>query len=142
MFKKVLMCVLLLSVFNLPAFAEEASEEGASETSAQTDYQYFLIEPDIITNYIKPGKRIGYVRITIELLVKSKGDYALLETHEPLIRDKVITIFGEQSEEKVKSISDRDTIRTRCLDEINDVLVSVTGEKPVQDLHFTKYLYQ
>ncbi len=140
MFKKALLCVLCFSLFAPTVFADEEASEG--EAVVANDYQYFLIEPDIITNYIKPGKRIGYVRLTIELLVMSKSDYALLETHEPLLRDKIITIFGEQNETKVKSIAERDSIRTRCLDEINALLFTETGEKPLKDLHFTKYLYQ
>ena len=134
MFKKVLFCLLCFSLFSSTLFAE-------TETEVVEDYQYFLIEPDIITNYIKPGKRIGFVRITVELMVKSKANYATLETHEPLIRDKIITVFGQQNEKKVKSITERDEIRQRCLDEVNELLFAETGKKPVE-LIFTKYLYQ
>ena len=137
MFKKVLCCVLCFSLFSPFIFADE---EVSGEV--EDDYQYYLIEPDIITNYIKPGKRVGFVRITVELMVKSKSNYALLENHDPLIRDKIITVFGEQNEKRVKSVLDRDGIRQRCLDEINELLFVETGKKPIEDLLFTKYLYQ
>lgn len=138
MFKKVLLCVFyftLLSPLNI-AFSEE---EAAEET---IDYQYFELEPDIITNYIKPGKRIGYVRVSIDLMVKSSSDHEKVEAHAPLIRDRIITILGEQNESAIKSFAERDVIRSRCLEEVNEALFEVTGKKPVQDLHFTKYLYQ
>ncbi|MFT6987358.1 MAG: flagellar FliL protein [Psychromonas sp.] len=137
MFKKALFCVLCFSLFSTTLFADEEVTEEIKD-----DYQYFLIEPDIITNYIKPGKRIGFVRVTVELMVISKANYAVLENHEPLIRDKIITIFGEQNEDMVKSVTDRDNIRQRCLVEINDLLYAETGTKPVEALLFTKYLYQ
>ncbi|MCG6202119.1 flagellar basal body-associated FliL family protein [Psychromonas antarctica] len=137
MLKKALFCVLCLSLFSSTLFAEEASSEDN-----QNGYQYFLLEPDIITNYIKPGKRIGFIRVTVELMVKTKGNYTLLEKNEPLIRDKIITVFGEQNEEIVKSVTERDSIRQRCLKEINDLLYAQTGKNPVEDLLFTKYLYQ
>lgn len=141
MFKKALLCVICFSLFSPVLFAEEeVSEEAAEE--AQNDYQYYLIEPDIITNYIKPGKRIGFVRITVELMVKSKSNHALLGVHEPLIRDKIITIFGEQNEEMVKSVLDRESIRQRCLEELNAQLLTETGKEPIEELLFTKYLYQ
>ncbi len=129
--------MLCFSLFSPALFADEEATEEIKD-----DYQYFLIEPDIITNYIKPGKRIGFIRVTVELMVKSKGNYAVLENHEPLIRDKIITVFGEQNEAIVKSVIDRDDIRQRCLEEINDLLYAETGKKPVEDLLFTKYLYQ
>lgn len=137
MFKKVLLCVLCLSLFSPLLSAEE-------EVSAEVknDYLYYLFEPDIITNYIKPGKRIGFIRITVELMVKSKANYAILSKNEPLIRDKIITVFGEQKEDMIKSVSDRDLLRKTCLDEINEVLFAETKERPVEDILFTKYLYQ
>lgn len=137
MFKKMLICVFCFSLFSSPLFAEEEVDGEIKD-----EYQYYPIEPDIITNYIKPGKRIGFVRLTIELMVKSKGNYRLLETNDPLVRDKIITILGEQNEKKVKSALDRETLRQRCLDEVNGVLFAETGKKPVEDLLFTKYLYQ
>ncbi|WP_022942337.1 flagellar basal body-associated protein FliL [Psychromonas hadalis] len=137
MFKRALLCVLCLSFISSFLTAEEAPIE-----EIQNDYQYFQLEPDIITNYIKPGKRIGFVRLTVELMVKSKSNYAVVENHEPLIRDKIITIFGQQTEMMVKLISEREGIRKRCLDEVNELLFAETGKKPLEDLLFTKFLYQ
>ena len=137
MFKKALLCVLYFSLFSPinTVFAEEDAAEAV-------DYQYFPLEPDIITNYIKPGKRIGYIRVTIELMVKTSSDYDAVDTHAPLIRDRIITILGEQTEASIKSFDERDVIRARCLEEVNKVLYEVTGKRPIKDLHFTKYLYQ
>jgi len=137
MWKRVLLCVLCLS---FSASFVMADEEGVEEV--KNDYHYFQLEPDIITNYIKTGKRIGFVRITVELMAKSKGNLSLIDDHEPLIRDKIITIIGEQTEAMVKSISDRETIRQRCLDDVNEMLKAETGKEPVEDILFTKYLYQ
>ncbi|MFT5759442.1 MAG: flagellar FliL protein [Alteromonadaceae bacterium] len=139
MLKRTLLCVLCLSFHTSFLMAEEAPEESAE---VQNDYQYFELEPDIITNYIKPGKRIGFVRITIKLMTKSSGNYDVIENNEPLIRDKIITILGEQTEAMIKSVIERDGIRQRCIEEVNELLYAETGEKPLEDLFFTKYLYQ
>ena len=141
MFKRALLCVLCMSLNStfLMADEEPAKEESASVAK---DYQYFSLEPDIITNYIKPGKRIGFVRLTIELMSSSTSNHAIIEAHEPLIRDKIITVFGQQTEIMVKSTSEREGIRQRCLEEVNEQLYGETGKRPVEDLFFTKYLYQ
>jgi len=140
MWKRALLCVLCLSICPSFLMADEESTEDVEEI--KNDYHYFQLEPDIITNYIKPGKRIGFVRITVELMAKSKSNYALIDDHEPLIRDKIITILGQQTEIMVKSITEREGIRKRCLDEVNELLFTETGKKPLEDLIFTKYLYQ
>ena len=133
--KKILLCLFCFSLFSPAILAEEEGE-------VKNDYQYFLLEPDIITNYIKMGKRIGFVRISVDLMVNSQSDYELLERHEPLIRDRIITIFGQQNEDKVKSISQRELIRKHCLEDVNNLLFAETGTKPIKELIFTKYLYQ
>ena len=97
-----------------------ASENGL-------DYQYYPLEPDIITNYVKAGKRIGYVRISVELLVNSSANFATVEKNAPLIRDRIITILGEQNEKEIKSAAEREAIRLRCLLEVNEVTAAVTG---------------
>jgi len=138
MFKKVLLCVLPLVLLS-PLNFVVAEEEAAQLTS---DYQYFALDPDIITNYIKPGKRLGYIRVGIDLMVKSNKALQEVELHEPLIRDRIITVLGEQNEQQIRSVSERKAIRLRCLNEANDAIFEITGDRPIEDLLFTKYLDQ
>lgn len=140
MLKRTLLCVLCLSFASSFLMADE--ESAAGKKGAKNDYQYFQLEPDIITNYINPGKRIGFVRVTVDLMVNSQSDYDVIALHEPLIRDKMISILGEQTGVIIKSVSERENIRQRCLDDVNDVLYQETGEEPLSDLFFTKFLYQ
>jgi len=133
-FKKVFILIFCFSFLASPLFAEEGVKTN--------DYQYYSIEPDIITNYIKSGKRIGFIRITVELMVRSKEDYTVLETHDPLIRDRIITILGEQDEKAVKSVDQRDAIRQRCVEELNELLFTEIKTKPIIDVLFTKFLFQ
>lgn len=127
---------------NSPVYSEEETEIENEEEVVKNDYHYFLLEPDIITNYSSSGKRIGYIRATVELLVESKSDLALLEMHEPLIRDKIIEVLGEQQESVIKATGQRENIRTQCIGAVNTVIASETGKKPVIELIFTKFLYQ
>lgn len=128
--------MLYLTLFS-PLTSVVAEEEGVEQVS---DYQYFALTPDIITNYIKPGKRLGYVRLSIDVMVKSSSAYEAVEMNAPLIRDRVITIIGEQNESQIKSITERDAIRLRCLTEVNEVLFDTIGVRPIENLLFTKYL--
>lgn len=125
----------LFSPFNLVSAEEESTELVA-------DYQYYALEPDVITNYIKPGKHLGYIRLGIDLMVKSATAYQAVEIHEPIIRDRIITILGEQNEQQIKSITERKVIKARCLEAANEAIFEITGTRPIEDLLFTKYLDQ
>lgn len=65
-----------------------------------------------------------------------------IEYHEPLILDTIIGILSKQSEEKVKSLHGREEIRVIILEQLQQVLRRETGQPMVQDVLFTKYLYQ
>lgn len=135
--KKGLISLLVLLLLSGPSFAEEGKEAPAGGGIA-----YYAFEPDIITNYIKPGKRIGYVRVAVEFQLANASDIAAVEHHDPLLRDAMIEIFGRQDEQKIKSMTGRDEIRDACLQEVNKLLVQEAGIKGVTNIIFTKYLYQ
>jgi len=127
-----LLCVLWMS-FSFNAI-------GADEAVVD-EYAYFGFEPDIITNYIGDGKKIGFVRITMEIMVKSADHIEIIEHHSPLIRATVVEILGEQTETKIKSASGKFEIRELCLNAINRLLKKETGKELAERLLFTKYIY-
>ncbi|WP_434927627.1 flagellar basal body-associated protein FliL [Shewanella sp. HL-SH5] len=124
-------CMLLLLVaFNVQS-ADEISEE----------YAYYGFEPEIVTNYISNRKKLGFVRINVELMVKNPADLVSIERHDPLLRAAIVEILGNQAEDKVKSLSGRDEIRRECYEMVNRLLEQETGRSLVVNLLFTKYLY-
>ena len=127
------MLLLVTSVVSLGAFAEE---EEVIDT-----YAYYGFEPDIVTNYISNRKKLGFVKISVELMVKVPEDLIVLEHHDPLLRAAIIEILGAQTEDKVKSLTGKEEIRRECYDTLNRLLEQEIGRPLVVNLLFTKYLY-
>ncbi|MCU8421443.1 flagellar basal body-associated protein FliL [Vibrio vulnificus] len=121
-------------LFSLPLHAEEE----------QTDPQlaYFTLEPDLTTNFYTKGKKLGYIQVRIDIMVMSNADLALVEHHQPLIRDAVVELLGQQSEDTVKSLAGREDLRKHLVEKLNEILLPETGKTVIADLLFTKYLYQ
>lgn len=113
----------------------------AAEEEVKDDFGYYGFEPEIVTNYLSKGNKLGFVRITIELMVKNSADLAALERHDPLLRSAIIEIIGNQTEEKIKSLTGREEIRRECYDTVNELLTKETGQASVVNLLFTRYLY-
>ena len=77
-----------------------------AHTSARQTVAYYGLEPDIVTNYLSTGaKNLGYVRVTVELLLNDIDDIEVAEHHSPLLRSTTIEIFGRQPEDKIKSLT-------------------------------------
>ena len=74
-------------------------------------------------------------------MVKDPNDLMSLEHHDPLLRSAIVEILGNQSEEKVKSLSGREEIRRECYEMINRLMEQEVGRPIVVNLLFTKYLY-
>lgn len=106
-------------------------------------YTYIGMEPDIITNYAGDNsQRLGYVRITIELMIVEPNHLEKLEHHMPLLRAAAIEMIGAQTQEKIKSLSGREDLRRMLLQRIQELMRRETGDEVVKNLIFTKFLRQ
>ncbi|WP_288989480.1 flagellar basal body-associated protein FliL [uncultured Pseudoalteromonas sp.] len=109
---------------------------------AESTVGYFGFEPDIITNYIGPSsKKMGYVRVTVDLMLNKTSDIAIVEHHTSLLRDALVEILSKEHENKIKSLTGREQIRLKSAEKLKSLLKEETGHEIIRDLLFTKYLY-
>ncbi len=132
-----LFLILTMSIFSVSSYAEDEEEKE----EIVDNYAYYGFEPDLITNYISNGKKLGFVRIGIELMVKDPEALIAIEHHDPLLRAAILEIMGSQTADKVKSLTGREEIRRECYDTVNRLMEQETGQPLVVNLLFTKYLY-
>lgn len=132
-----LLCLICSVGFISPVLA--ADEENAEATESK--YAYYELSSDIVTNFVSPPDRLGYLRVAISLMVADVADLSVAELHEPLIRDAVIEVIGRQPEAKITSLAGREEIRQECLKQIHRLMIGETNRKVIINLLFTKYLY-
>lgn len=114
----------------------------SAQDVAKKNYAYFSLEPDIVTNYLgSNAQKLGFVRVTIELMLEDADFLEAAEHHAPLLRAATIEVFGSQREEKVKSLIGREDIKRDCLEKLRELMLRETGSEMVKDVIFTKYLY-
>lgn len=112
----------------------------SSTVAKAADYAYFGFEPSIVTNYVAVKKKMGFVRLTVELMIEDASNYEIVEHHAPLLRDAIINIIGQQPESKVKSINGRHEIQRLCEDKVKELLEKETGKPLIRKLLFTQWL--
>jgi flagellar FliL protein len=84
---------------------------------------------------------MGYVRVTIDLMLTDTSDIAVVEHHTPLLRDALVEILSKEPEEKIKSLTGREEIRAKCAEKLKSLLKEETGQEIIREVLFTKYLY-
>tara|TARA_B110000090_G_C13349478_1_gene434298 strand:+ start:837 stop:1232 length:396 start_codon:yes stop_codon:yes gene_type:complete len=104
------------------------------------EYVYFGFDPQIVTNYVTMKKKMGYVRLTVGLMVEGPENLEAVEHHSPLLRDAIITIIGRQTEYKIKSIKGRAEILKQCEDKVKAILTQETGKPLIKKLLFTQWI--
>lgn len=124
--KKFVLAILLSTLTAIPSQA--------------ADYAYYGFEPQIITNYVAVKKKMGYVRLTVELMIEDSGNLEVVEHHSPLLRDAIINIIGQQQEDKIKSIKGRNEIQRLCETKVKNLLKKETGQPLIKKLLFTQWL--
>ena len=113
-----------------------------SQDVVRKNYAYFSLEPDIVTNYLGSSARnLGFIRVTIELMLEDAEFLDAAEHHSPLMRAAIIEVFGSQREEKVRSLTGREDIRRDCLKKLRELMLRERDSEIVKDVIFTKYLY-
>lgn len=122
MTKKSLFAGLLLIISQIFSPAIHAEEEVAPQMG------YFTLAPDLTTNFVTTGKKLGYIQIRVDILVADNRDLPQLERHNPQIRNALVEVLGQQPEQRIKSLAGREEIRKECLTAINELLLAETGK--------------
>jgi len=134
---------LLLIIVSSFSCSSVMAQDAAAPAKPKAKVVYYGFDPDIVTNYVTSGqKNLGYVRVTMELMIKDEKFLPIVEHHEPMILNAIVGVFGKESEDAVKSLTGREEIRLKILKNLNELLTKETGAAVVQDVLFTKYLYQ
>jgi len=105
-------------------------------------YAYFSLEPAIVTNFLgSSARKLGFVSVSIELMLEDPNFLEAAEHHSPLMRAAAIEVFGSQPAEKVKSLTGREDIRRICLEKLQELMIKETGSEMIKDVIFTRYIY-
>ena len=124
-----LACLLLMPPL---ARANEASTAPAA---------YVSLVPPLVGNYAPGSKKLKYYKADIALRV-GNDNKAKVEMHEPLIRDQLILLFAQKTEEELASIEGKEALRQEALRRVQQTLQQEEGQPLVNDLLFNNLVVQ
>lgn len=135
----------LSSDHGAPAADHGAPAEGDAAKAggpAKPSLQYYSLKPDIVTNFQGGGKKPAYIMVSVDLLIDSEAAKAELDTHNPLIRNALISLFYQQSEESIKSFEGREKLRLEAKKILMQLMLDASGNAQIRDVLFSKYIWQ
>lgn len=103
---------------------------------------YVKLDPPFVVNFEAKGI-MRFLQITVEVMTRDKETADLIKQHDPLIRNNLLMLFGNQSLEKISSLEGREELRTVALKSIAEAVEGEGGKaKHVEQLYFTSFIMQ
>ncbi len=124
------LCVALL------AQAEDKSPEAAANKVV-----YVSLHPPLIGNY-GAGPTLQYYKADVALQVTGDDNASKVKYHEPLIRNQLITLFSQQTDESLSTVDAKEALRQQALKQVQQVLTQEEGKPLVDDLLFNNLIVQ
>ncbi|MFC3607651.1 flagellar basal body-associated FliL family protein [Stutzerimonas tarimensis] len=102
---------------------------------------YVNLSPSLVGNYGE-GPRLTYYKADVALRVSSSLASDRVKHHEPLIRNELVMLFAEQTDESLGSPDGKEELRQVALKRVQDVLLQEEGQQLVDDLLFNNLIIQ
>ena len=103
--------------------------------------QYLPLEPEFIVNFGANSKP-KYLSVDVSASTSDEEVIAALKQHMPVIRDKLLTLFGEQNASELKSADAKEKLRGEALASIQSVMEERFGSTGVDEVLFTRFVMQ
>ncbi|MFN3579416.1 MAG: flagellar basal body-associated FliL family protein [Pseudomonas sp.] len=132
MLRAALFCLVVSLSALLPLQAQDAASPAA---------QYIELSPSFVGT-VGPGPRIQYMKIDVALRANDPAAVAKIQYHDPLIRNALVRLFGQQTLEGLASLEGKERLRTEALEVVRNTLEEEEGEPLVDDLLFTNLVTQ
>lgn len=103
--------------------------------------QYLQLEPEFIVNFGANAKP-RYLMVDVSASTKEEEAITAIKQHMPVIRDKLLTLFGEQKAAELKTAEAKEKLRGEALASIQLVMEERYGSAAVDEVLFTRFVMQ
>ena len=130
---------LLLLCFSSPLFAAEDVEEKPPKDKPS---YISLGKKPMVLNLSTVGRRLTFLQIKADVLVKNDDAKEVIEAHIPAIRHKLIILLSEQKVNDMKTPAKREEVRKLATSEIRDMIEEMTNNNDISEILFSNFLVQ
>jgi flagellar protein FliL len=132
----------------------EAQEEGAKDGKEGKEgkkkkadehklpAQYVKLDPPFVVNFEAKGL-MRFLQVTVEVMTRDPETAELIKKNDPMIRNDLIMLFGNQQYESISTREGKEKLRAEALATVAKVIDSEGGDaKKVEQLFFTSFVMQ
>ena len=122
---------------------QQAAAHAAAKNAkpVQAPAQYFALEPAFVVNLVDDDA-VRYLQADVQLVTRDNDTRAAFETHAPMIRNRLLLLFGQMSSAQIAQRSGKERLQAAALNEVRSVLKQEGAPTKVEAVIFTSLVTQ
>jgi flagellar protein FliL len=124
-----------------PPAGGEAAEAKTETEARRRPAQYLPLDPVFVVN-LADEREIRYLQVEIQVMTRDPKLADDLETHMPMVRNRLLLLFSQQHSNQLRSREDKERLQAEALEEVREVLKSQAGREGIEALLFTSFVTQ
>jgi flagellar FliL protein len=126
--------------------ATEQDGKGKKEKKAESKHkepaQYVKLDPPFVVNFEAKGL-MRFLQVAVEVMTRDPETIELIKKNDPMIRNDLIMLFGNQQYESISTREGKEKLRAEALKVIAKVVGAEGGKADkVEQLYFTSFVMQ
>ncbi len=130
-----------------------SASKGAAETAGKADAEkvpakpkgpalYVKMDPPFVANF-EAKSAVRFLQVSVEIMTRDPLTSELLKQHDPMIRNDLLMLFGNQQYQIISSHEGKDQLRAQALEVVKKIIAQEGGDaKKVEQLYFTSFVMQ
>ncbi len=136
------------------AASHETEESESAEEGAKTDKKeakegepksaaiYIGFEPPFVVNF-PADSSVKFLQLTVQIMTREATVEHQIKGNDPAIRHALLTLFGQQTADKLATPEGKEELRTQALEAVRGVIKGEGGEaEKVEAVYFTTFVMQ
>lgn len=123
--------------------ASEDKETAAAEAEAPVKPKalYVPMQPAFVMNY-QVNNRQRYLQVGVMLLVRDEATVKAVETHMPVMRNRMVMLFSGESFEELQGDAGRAKLQEKALAALQEIMQKETGNPGIEQVLFSDFVMQ
>lgn len=124
------------------------SKQAAAETAKQKEpakkepLQFLTLDPAFVVNF-EASQAVRFLQIEVRLASRDLPTIEMLKHNDPLIRNDLLLLFGNQDYTQVATRAGKEKLRSDTLAAVRRIIKSEGGEaEKVEGVYFTSFVMQ
>ncbi len=104
--------------------------------------QYLALDPPFVVNF-EAEQVVRFLQVTVQLMSRDPHTIELLKNNDPMVRDQLLMLFGNQKYEVLSTREGKESLRKQALESVRTVIGSAGGHpERVEAVYFTSFVMQ